>query len=247
MTNLLDFKKGKELISIFESMSNEIKEINGFPHVKYERETYNSTDLKNRSSDFYQWLDTRRTVRDISDKPVDKQVIENLIMSASTAPSGAHKQPWTFCAISNQELKSKIREAAEKEEYDSYNGRMSPRWLKDLAPIGTDWNKPFIEDAPWIIVVFKRVHEHLDGEKVNNYYVNESAGIACGILISAIHNAGLVTLTHTPSPMNFLTKILERPENERPFLLLPIGYPKEKVYVPYLNRKPLEEVAEFYE
>lgn len=228
-------------------MSNLTKEINGHKHVLYQRKTFSPEDATERAKSYYEWLDTRRTVREISNKPIPKELIDNLIMAASTAPSGAHKQPWTFCAISNTDIKSKIREAAEKEEFDSYNGRMSDRWLKDLAPIGTDWNKPFLENAPWLIVVFKRVHEHIDGEKVNNYYVNESVGIACGMLISAIHNAGLVTLTHTPSPMNFLTKILSRPENERPFLLLPIGYPKNEVYVPDLQRKPLGEVAAYYE
>lgn len=223
------------------------KEINGYPHVRYVRDIYPPDECLKRTKDFHQWLDTRRTVREISDQPVAKEVIEQLIMAASTAPSGAHKQPWTFCAISNAEMKKQIREAAEKEEYESYHGRMSERWLKDLAPIGTDWNKPFLENAPWLIVIFKRVHEHEDGEKVNNYYVNESVGIACGMLIAAIHNAGLVTLTHTPSPMNFLTKILNRPENERPFLLLPVGYPEEEVYVPDLKRKELKEVAVFFE
>jgi iodotyrosine deiodinase len=167
-------------------------------------------------------------------------------MTASSAPSGAHKQPWTFCAISNPELKKSIREAAEKEEYESYHGRMSERWLRDLAPIGTDWHKPFLETAPWLIVVFKKVYDEQEGEKINNYYVNESVGIACGMLITAIHNAGLVTLTHTPSPMNFLTAILERPSNERPFLLLPIGYPEKETFVPDLQRKSLSEVSEFY-
>jgi len=223
------------------------KEINGHPYIRYERDTYEPQEAEARSKDFYEWLDTRRTVRDISDKPVSKELINNLIMAGSTAPSGAHKQPWTFCAISNPELKRKIKEAAEKEEYDSYHGRMSKRWIKDLEPIGTDWNKPFIEEAPWVIIVFKRVFEREDGEKKNNYYVNESVGIACGMIISAIHQAGLVTLTHTPSPMNFLTKILERPENERPYLLLPIGYPKEEAYVPDLKRKELDDVAVFYE
>lgn len=223
------------------------REINGYPHVSYDRDTYELSEAEKRAHDYYQWLDTRRTVRDISDKPVSKELIENLIMAGSTAPSGAHKQPWTFCAISNAEMKKAIREAAEKEEFDSYHGRMSDRWLKDLEPIGTDWNKPFLEESPWLIVIFKRVYEMVDGEKRNNYYVNESVGIACGMIISAIHKAGLVTLTHTPSPMNFLTKILERPDNERPYLLLPIGYPKENVYVPDLHRKPLEEVAAFYE
>ena len=226
----------------------ERKEVKGFPHITYKRDTYELKEVEKRTSEFYDWLDTRRTVRDISNKPISKEVIENLIMTGSTAPSGAHKQPWTFCAISNSEIKKKIREAAEKEEYDSYNGRMSDRWIKDLEPIGTDWNKPFIEEAPWLIIVFKRVFETDEtGEKANNYYVNESVGIACGMIISAIHNAGLVTLTHTPSPMNFLTKILERPENERPYLLLPIGYPKEEALVPDLERKPLNEVAVFYE
>ncbi len=226
----------------------EKKDINGYPHVRYVRDTYSIEEAEERSKAYYEWLDTRRTVREISDKPIPKSIIENLIMAGSTAPSGAHKQPWTFCAIANQEIKKMIREAAEKEEYDSYHGRMSDRWLKDLEPIGTDWNKPFLEEAPWLIVVFKRVFESDGtGEKANNYYVNESVGIACGMIISAIHKAGLVTLTHTPSPMNFLTKILGRPENERPYLLLPIGYPKDEVMVPDLKRKPLDEVAVFYE
>jgi nitroreductase len=223
------------------------KDIDGHLHINYSRDTYPLEIAEQRSKEFYEWLDKRRTVRDISDKPISKELINNLIMAGSTAPSGAHKQPWTFCAISNPELKKKIREAAEKEEYDSYHGRMSDRWLDDLKPIGTDWNKPFIEEAPWIIIVFKRAYERINGEKHNNYYVNESVGIACGMIISAIHKAGLVTLTHTPSPMNFLTKILERPENERPYLLLPIGYPKDEAYVPDLKRKELDEVAVFYE
>lgn len=225
---------------------NEI-EINGHPHISYSRDIYEPSEATKRAKEYYQWLDTRRTVREISDKPVPKELIEHLIMAGSSAPSGAHKQPWTFCAISNQDTKKAIREAAEKEEYESYHGRMSDRWLKDLEPIGTDWNKPFLEEAPWLIVVFKRVFELENGEKKNNYYVNESVGIACGMLISAIHNAGLVTLTHTPSPMNFLSKILERPDNERPYLLLPIGYPKDQVYVPDIQRKTLDEVAVFFE
>ena len=222
-------------------------EIKGHEHVRYQRETFDLPEATDRALDYYQWLDTRRTVRDISDKPVSKELIEHLIMAGSTAPSGAHKQPWTFCAVSNSEIKKAIREAAEKEEYDSYHGRMSDRWLQDLQPIGTDWHKPFLEEAPWLVIIFKRVYEMEEGTKQNNYYVNESVGIACGMIISAIHKAGLVTLTHTPSPMNFLTKILGRPDNERPYLLLPIGYPKDEVYVPDLQRKPLEEVAVFYE
>ena len=222
-------------------------EINGYRHVEYSRDTYSSEEALERSKEFYNWLDTRRTVREISDQPVSKELIENLIMAGSTAPSGAHKQPWTFCAISDSHLKSEIRKAAEEEERESYANRMSERWLKDLEPIGTDTNKPFIETAPWVIVVFKKVYEHHGNEKANNYYVNESVGIACGMILAAIHKAGLVTLTHTPSPMNFLAKILKRPSNERPYLLLPIGYPKAEVFVPDLERKSLEEVAVFYE
>jgi iodotyrosine deiodinase len=225
----------------------ETKEINGYKHVRYKRETYETPELLEKTRAFYNWADTRRTVREISDKPIPREVIQDLIMTASSAPSGAHKQPWTFCAVSSLDIKSKIREAAEKEEYDSYNGRMSERWLNDLKPIATDWHKPFLEKAPWLIIVFKKVYEHEHGEKHNNYYVNESVGIACGMLITAIHNAGLVTITHTPSPMNFLTNILERPTNERPFLLLPIGYPEDDVYVPDFKRKPLDEVAVFYD
>lgn len=221
-------------------------EIKGHAHIKYERDTYSQEEAENRAIEYYKWLDTRRTVREISDRPVSRKLIENLIMAGSTAPSGAHKQPWTFCAVSNQDIKKAIREAAEKEEHESYHGRMSDRWLKDLQPMGTDWNKPFLEEAPWLVIIFKRIFEMEEGQKQNNYYVNESVGIACGMIISAIHKAGLVTLTHTPSPMNFLTKILERPENERPYLLLPIGYPKEEVYVPDIQRKSLDEVAVFF-
>lgn len=227
---------------------NQGKEIKGFKHIKYNHPHLDEGEMIARSHIFYQQLDARRSVRDLSDKHVPKEVIENVIKSASTAPSGAHKQPWTFCAISNQVIKSKIREAAEKEEKISYEGRMSDRWLKDLAPLGTDMNKPFLEKAPWLIIVFKKAYE-LDSEgiKQNNYYVNESVGIACGMLITAIHNAGLVTLTHTPSPMSFLQDILNRPDNERAFLLLPVGYPEDPVYVPDLKRKTLDEVAVFYE
>ena len=213
----------------------------------YESESVSEEESITKSQEFYNLVDARRSVREYSSQPVSKQVIENIIKSASTAPSGAHKQPWTFCAISNKELKTQIRKAAEVEERETYAKRMSERWRQDLAPLGTDTNKPFIEDAPWVIVAFKRVYEHEDNVKHNNYYVNESIGIACGMLITAIHNAGLVTLTHTPSPMNFLAKLLNRPNNERAFLLLPIGYAKQPVYVPDLKRKALEEVVVFYE
>lgn len=208
---------------------------------------FSEEEMQMRSKEFYEFVNKRRSIREFSDKPIPFEVIQNIIMSASTAPSGAHKQPWTFCLISNKELKRKIREAAEKEEYDSYNGRMSEEWLQDLLPFGTDWNKPFIETVPWIIVVFKRAFEYVDGKKWQNYYVNESVGIACGMLINAIHHAGLATLTHTPSPMKFLTDILERPDNERPYLLLPVGHPKEEVKVPKLDRKPFEEICVQYD
>jgi len=222
--------------------------INQHKHILYTPASFTEAAMIKKSTDFYQWINQRRSVREFSDKKVPKEVIKNIIKSASTAPSGAHKQPWMFCAISNKMLKSKIRKAAEIEEKESYERRMSERWKKDLEHLATNMHKPFIEEAPWIIVVFKKAYDFDEaGNKTNNYYVNESVGIASGFLISAIHNAGLVTLTHTPSPMNFLEKILDRPKNERAFLLLPVGYPKTPVYVPDLQRKPLEEISLFYE
>lgn len=223
------------------------KIVNGHKHILYKAKQ-TSENIIGESQLFYNWLDTRRSVRDFTNRPVEKEVIENIIKSASTAPSGAHKQPWTFCAVANPDLKSQIRIAAEKEEKESYESRMSERWKEDLKPMGTDMHKPFLEIAPWLIIVFKQVYELGDeGKKHNNYYVNESVGIACGMLISAIHKAGLVTLTHTPSPMNFLARLLERPTNERAYLLLPVGYPLEPAYVPDIERKGLDEIAVFYE
>lgn len=210
-----------------------------------QKELTESEQLK-ASEDFYNHLNERRSIREFSDKAVDIKVIENIIKTASTAPSGAHKQPWTFCVISSKDLKAKIREAAEEEEKQNYSGRMSERWLEDLEPFGTNWEKPFIDIAPYIIVVFKRAYEMIDGEKRNNYYVNESVGIACGMLISAIHNAGLCTLTHTPSPMNFLAKVLNRPENERAFLLMPVGYAANDAEVPDIERKTLDKIMVHY-
>ncbi|MEZ5007238.1 MAG: nitroreductase family protein [Chitinophagales bacterium] len=201
--------------------------------------------LKNVEHHF-NFMEQRRSLREFSDRPVDQKIIETIIKVASTAPSGAHKQPWTFCAIQDPKIKKQIREAAEKEEYESYHGRMSEEWLKDLEPFETDWNKPFLEKAPWLIVVFKKVYNLDEEGKKTNYYVNESVGIATGLLISAIHHAGLVTLTHTPSPMNFLAKILNRPSNERPFLLLPVGYAPEDAKVPDLKRKGLKDVCVVY-
>lgn len=225
-----------------------IKIINGYEFEHYTKETYEEQEVIKRSKDFYQWMDKRRTVRDFSDRPIPKEVIENIIKTASTAPSGAHKQPWTFAVVANPDIKKKIKEAAEQEEYESYNSRMSEEWLKDLRPLQTDWHKPFLETAPYLIIVFKKAYElDSEGNKHNNYYVNESVGLAAGFLLTAIHNAGLVALTHTPSPMNFLTNLLDRPKNERPVLLIPVGYPVADTYVPKLSRKPLEEVAVFYE
>lgn len=199
-----------------------------------------------RSKEFYAHLNTRRTVREFSDKPVSREVIDNILLAAGTAPSGAHKQPWAFCVIGNPEMKSKIRVAAEEEEYENYHGRMSEEWLEDLKVFGTDWKKPFLEIAPWLIVVFRKVYDLENGERRKNYYVQESVGIASGMLLAAIHNAGLVSLTHTPSPMNFLIELLQRPSNEKPFLLIPVGYPADEVTVPDLKRKSLEEISKFY-
>lgn len=223
------------------------KLIDGYPFILYEKQDFGADEMAQRSKAFYQWMNLRRTVRDFSDKPVSKEVIEKIILTASTAPSGAHKQPWTFCIISNPELKKQIREEAEKEEYESYNGRMPEEWLNDLRPLQTDWRKEFLEKAPWLIIVFKRNYEiEKDGHKHQNYYAIESCGIACGFLLAAIHNAGLAALTHTPSPMNFLSKILKRPENEKPYLLIPVGYAAEECWVPDLERKPLDEIVSWY-
>jgi len=227
--------------------TTDVKHIDGFDFVRYRPETFSSEETLQRSRDFYESINRRRTVRDFSDKPVDQEVINNLLKAASTAPSGAHKQPWTFCVVSDPAIKKSIREAAEKEEYESYHGRMTPEWLDDLRPLQTDWKKPFLEIAPYLIIVFKKAYDVLpDGTKKNNYYVNESVGLACGFLLAAINHAGLSALTHTPSPMNFLSKILQRPENERPFLLIPVGYCAEETYVPKLERKNLDQVAVYY-
>jgi nitroreductase len=223
------------------------KIINGFPFIKHILPGVETTDLIQRSGVFYSKMNERRTCRDFSDKPVPREVIENILLTASTAPSGAHKQPWTFCIVSNAAMKQEIRMAAEAEEKESYNNRMSDEWLNDLAPIGTDWQKPFLETAPYLIIVFSRSYEtEANGHKHQNYYVKESVGIACGFLLAAIHNAGLVALTHTPSPMNFLSKLLNRPANEKPFLLIPVGYAADECWVPDLKRKSLEEISVWY-
>ena len=217
------------------------------PFIAYKPIAKNDTSIEENARQFYSEMNMRRSLRDFSDQPIAKEVMQNLILTASSAPSGAHKQPWTFCAISNPSLKSKIREAAEKEEYEFYNGRASEEWLEDLSPFGTDYRKPFLEIAPWIIVVFKKTYNVEEGEKTKNYYVQESVGIACGFLLAAIHKAGLVSLTHTPSPMNFLIEILNRPVNEKPYLLIPVGYPKEGAQVPDIKRKELNDMSLFFE
>ena len=214
--------------------------------VPYKRKSYTQEELLERTKTHLAFMDTRRTVRQFSSQEIPRQVIEDIIMTASTAPSGAHKQPWTFCAVCDQGIKSQIRKAAEEEEYTNYHGRMSDAWLKDLEPFATDWHKPFLETVPWIIVVFRKSYEEADGERKTNYYVQESVGLATGFLLQAIHHAGLVALTHTPSPMNFLSEVLQRPKNEKPFLLIPVGYPAEDAQVPDLERKPAEEVIVWY-
>lgn len=197
-----------------------------------------------RAQDFFNLMRERRSVRTFSDRSVPRALIEQAILTAGTAPSGAHREPWHFVAVNDRELQSKIRAAAEKEERESYERRMPKAWREAIDPLGTDWHKPFLETAPWIVVCFaKNIGD--DGKK--NYYVQESCGIACGLFIAAIHNLGLVTLTHTPSPMRFLGEILGRPKHERAFILFPVGYPAKNAKVPDLQRKNLAELATWHE
>jgi len=189
-------------------------------------------------------MNARRSVRDFSDRPVPRELVETAIRCASTAPSGAHMQPWTFVLVGDPDVKHRIRIAAETEERENYEGgRIPPHWREDLAPLGTDWRKPFLETVPWIVVVFEqRYGTRPDGTKQHHYYVKESVGIACGMFVDALHRMGLSTLTHTPSPMAFLRKLLDRPESERPFILFPIGFAADNCQVPDLKRKNLDEV-----
>ena len=206
-----------------------------------------AAQMRTRATALYEELRTRRTVREFSDAPVPRSVLEDIVRTAATAPSGAHKQPWHFCVVADPAIKQRIRAAAEREEYENYHGRMPKTWLADLEKFGTDWQKPFLTTAPYLIVVFKKPYDlDADGTRRKNYYVNESVGIACGFLIAAIHRAGLVTVTHTPSPMNFLQEVLGRPENERAYLLLPVGLPAEGATVPAIRRKDLQEVRSWY-
>lgn len=202
-------------------------------------------EMLSRAQAFYELCNRRRTVREFSDRAVPRELIETLIKTAGTAPSGANKQPWKFVVVDDPELKRHIRVAAEKEEKESYEHRMPQSWLDDLYELGTDWHKEFLEVAPYLIAVFKEKYRIEDGVQKKNYYAEESVGIACGFLLAAIHNAGLVSLTHTPSPMNFLREILKRPANEVPYLLIPVGYPREGAAVPDIQRKPLEKIMHY--
>ena len=207
---------------------------------------YAQEEMRTRAKEFYDEVKRRRTVRDYSDRAVPIDIIENCLLAAGTAPNGANMQPWHFTVVSDADIKRKIRQAAEEEEKNFYNERAPEEWLEALAPLGTDWQKPFLETAPYLIAIFAQSYGLTpSGKKVKNYYVQESVGIATGILITALHQAGLATLTHTPSPMNFLSKILGRPSNERPYLLLVVGYPQEDAQVPVITKKTLEEMATF--
>jgi iodotyrosine deiodinase len=209
-------------------------------------EEYPLEEMRERLAQFYADVDRRRTVREFSDRPVPQDIIETALKAANTAPSGANLQPWHFAVVSGPETKRKIREAAEVEEREFYEHRASPEWLAALEPLGTDSDKPFLETAPYLIAVFLQKFGRLeDGRKVKHYYPTESTGLATGILITALHQAGLVCLTHTPSPMKFMNEILGRPSSERPFLLLVTGYPADDAEVPDIERKPLEEFASF--
>jgi nitroreductase len=209
---------------------------------------FTAAEMNKKAVEFNQLIQKRRTVREFSNKPVAKKVIEQCILAAGSAPSGAHMQPWHFVAISNQDIKSKIRMAAEIEEKEFYQHRASEEWLKALEPLGTDTHKPFLETAPWLIAVFaERYGIDDEGNRVKHYYTPESVGISCGLLLAALHSSGLATLTHTPSPMGFLKDILKRPDNERPYLLVVCGHPSDDAMVPDLKRKELNKVSSFFE
>lgn len=206
------------------------------------------SEMLTRARAFNEKLQTRRTVRDFSEKPVPREIIEQCLLAANSAPSGANRQPWHFAVVSDPAKKKEIREGAEEEELEFYTTRAPQDWLDALAPLGTDAHKPFLERAPYLIVIFGQKFElSSSGEKQKNYYVTESVGIATGMLISALHNAGLATLTHTPAPMKFLNKILERPDTERPLMILVVGYPEKDARVPAISRKNLNQFTSFHE
>ena len=215
-----------------------------FHRLKYKKKT--SQDMIDLSNQFMNVMATRRSVRGFSDEDIPDIVLENIIRTAMSAPSGANKEPWQFSVVKDKTVKKKIREAAEAEEKKFYKERATEEWLKDLNKFETDWSKPFLEKAPALIVVFRQSYDNSGSSKRKNYYVGESVGIASGFLITAIHNAGLVSLTHTPSPMGFLEKILERPINEKAFLLIPVGYPEPNTQVPKLKKRRYEDTVRIY-
>lgn len=212
---------------------------------------YTEDERRRRSHDFHCLMQKRRTIRDFSSIPVDRAIIENAVRTAGLAPSGANKQPWHFAIVSNPDIKTKIREAAEIEEEEFYAGKAGEVWLKDLIPLGTDPKKPFLEIAPYLIVVFQQNYDmdHDTGEKIKHYYIQESVGLACGFLITALHNAGLATLTHTPSPMGFLRDLLGRPKHEKPVMIIVAGHPSNSASVPEeaLNKKALSVISTWFE
>ena len=205
------------------------------------------SEMEARAESFLIRMSTRRTVRDFSDRPVSKDIIQKALSTAGSSPSGANRQPWHFSVVGNPAIKREIRLGGEEEEHEFYNGRAPQEWLDALTPFGTDANKPFLEIAPWLIAVFARKFDiDAEGQKHKNYYVTESVGIATGLLLAALHNAGLATLTHTPSPMKFLNKILDRPRTEKPLMLIVVGYPTEDAKVPAITRKSLDQIASFH-
>jgi nitroreductase len=207
---------------------------------------YPEAEMKNKSSDFYAKMRRRRTVRNFSNQPVDRTIIENCLRAAGTAPSGANQQPWSFIVVSDQAVKRQIREAAEKIEKEFYSKEATKKWVNTLEHLGTVPTKPFLENAPYLIAIFSRLYSYSENmDKMKHYYVSESIGIATGMLITGLHLAGLVSLTYTPVNMRFLNKILERPSNEKPFMILVVGYPSENALVPAIHKKSLEEIAEF--
>ena len=213
-----------------------------FKALEFTRHT--PDEIVQRASEFHGAMARRRTTRHFSTDPVPREAIELAIRTAGTAPSGAHQQPWTFVAVSDPTLKQRIRDAAEREEHENYHGRMPPEWLQALAPLGTDEHKPHLTDAPWLVVVVRKAYGvGPDGEKKTHYYTQESVGIAVGFFIAAVHTMGLVTLTHTPNPMGFLSELLERPANEKAYLILPVGYPSASAMVPDIERRPLMEIS----
>ncbi len=216
----------------------------GFVPVTWER--LEPAEMVARAGAFYELMRRRRSIRSFTSEPPPRACVEYAIRAAATAPSGAHRQPWRFVIVDDPALKRAIRMAAEEEERENYEHRFPPEWLDALARLGTDWHKEFLEVAPYLVVVFKESFGYDDqGRKVTNYYVNESVGIACGLFIAALHDMGLATLTHTPSPMGFLSRLLNRPSNEKPYILFPIGYPAPDATVPDLYRKSLEELVQW--